>query len=153
MKRPENQFKGVNIMNTKKNKIFISTVLGLVLVFAMAGNVFAGNVGWWNKSVNIDPLSTHTSSYYDMGTSTVGTKGDYAHSGDDGTATLRITPQYKYNGSTYSSHPKSSTINATSTPVDKQWTLDGAFETRFKLYDCHALRSIFSTNVGYYYVQ
>lgn len=134
-----------------KKKILIP-ILVLVLLIAMTSTAFATYYGWWNNAVNITDGASHYSSYYSMKTKDVGTLGHYAHSGSSGTETLRITPQYIYNGTTYSSHPKDSTIGATSTWVEKTWTLDGAFSTRFRLNNTSAgSKTIFSTDVGYFY--
>jgi hypothetical protein len=84
-----------------------------------------------------------------MKSQVVGTLGNYAHSG---TETLRITPQYYYNNELFSSHYKDVTINSTTTWIEKAWTLDGSFETRFNLKNTNAgTYAIFSTNVGYFY--
>ena len=140
------------MLKIKRNKKLMIPVLAMILVVAMAGVAFATYQGWWNNAVNISDGSTHSSLYYSMKSQVVGTLGSYAHSGSSGTETLRITPQYYYNDELFSSHYKNATINATSTWVEKTWTLDGAFKTRFKLQNTSAgSYTIFSTDVGYFY--
>jgi hypothetical protein len=126
-------------------------VLAVVMVFAFATTAFATYYGWWNNAVTISDGGTKYSSWYSMETNVVGCLGHWAH-GESGTEVLRITPQYKYNGETFSSHYKDSNVNSTSTWVCKTWTLDGSFSTRFKLNNTSAgSYSIFSTDVGYFY--
>ena len=126
-------------------------VVVIVIVLTLSTTAFATCSGWCNNAVKILQNSTHYSSFYNMGTKIVGTLGHWAHA-ESGTEVLRITPQYYYNNTLYSSHPKDANIYKNATFVEKTWTLDGAFQTRFRLQNTSSgSYAIFSTDVGYFY--
>ncbi|NLB40768.1 MAG: hypothetical protein GX815_00625 [Clostridiales bacterium] len=97
-------------------------VLVIVFVLTLSTTAFATYNGWWNNAVKILQNSTHYSSFYNMGTKIVGTLGHWAHA-ESGTEVLRITPQYYYNNTLYSSHPKDANIYKNATFVEKHGPL------------------------------